>query len=103
MADYIPQLLEDNIVVSRLQVLGYDEHPRDGLLLNSLDDFLKRYATANEVNGTEVLSIEHDGEALADIATEWLDGEGNGRLFWPCLDIGDNSSRPRYDGRDHDL
>ncbi len=103
MADYISQLLEDNAVVSKLQVLGYDEHPRDVLLLDSLDDFLKRYATTNEVNGTEPSSIEQDGEALADIVTEWVDGEGNGKLFWPCLGVGDNSCRPRYDGRDHNL
>ena len=101
MADYISQLLQDDIVVSDLQILGYDEHPRDELLLSTLDDFLKGYVTANEVNGTEPSSVEQDGEALADIVTEWLDGEGNGKLFWPCLGVGDSSCRLRYDGRDH--
>ena len=103
MADYISQLVKDNVVVSILQELGYDDDRRGKILLNTLDDFLKGYVTANEVNGTEPNGIGQDEEALTDIITEWLDAEGNGRMFWPCPEIEDNSFRLRYDAGDHGM
>lgn len=103
MADYISQLLKVDVVVSILQELGYDDGRRGKILLNTLDDFLKSYVTANEVNGTEPNGIGQDEEALADIITEWLDAEGNGRRFWPCPGIEDNSCRLRYDAGDHGM
>ncbi len=96
MADYISQLLKEDIVLLDLQTLGF---PRDEFLLKALDDFLKRYVTANEVCGTEPSSIDPDEEAVADIVTAWLDGEVRGKCLWPC----DESGRPRYDDGDHEL
>ena len=103
MAEYISQLLKVDVVVSILKELGYDDGCCGKILLNTLDDFLKSYVTANEVNGTEPYGIGQDEEALADIITEWLDAEGNGRRFWPCPGIEDNSSRLRYDAGDHGM
>jgi hypothetical protein len=102
MTAYIAQLLQDDEVLATLGTLGYEEGARAEMLLNAVDDFLKGYVAASQVNGTEPLNIDDNEEALADIATTWLDEEGNGKQFWPCLEVGDNSGRLRYDEQDHE-
>lgn len=103
MTSHITQALADTVARAALQLLGFNDKVHAEVLLNQLDEFLKDYATGNEVNGAEPCSKKVDEEALADIAKAWLDESGRGSFYWPCQDPGRYPGHLRYDDHDHDL
>lgn len=83
--------------------LGYGDAARGVQLLVSVDDFLRGFVTTTQVNGVEVGCVVDNDEALDETAIGWLDDEGNGRLFWPCLLPEQRHEQPQYDDFDHTL
>lgn len=98
MSSLIDRVYAHPDVRQALERLDFNGVPAKTLLAG-LDAFLTKYATANEVNGTEPRSEDED-EELADITTAWLDDERQGVWYWPVLD---DPWRLQYNARGHDM
>ena len=96
----VTELLRDDQVTAILARLLCDEPCRATPLINALRRFLEHFSTEDGINGTEPRCIYQDLNALNDIVTEWLDGEG--QCMWALVSCGQECELPRID-RDYDL